>query len=121
MHTVLILDGDMATRTLLASALADEYLVRAVSCPSDAISFLRQNPVDLIVMEVGTDDSGGLSVLAYVAGMHPQPQVVIHTAQTHLDKVVKLMRLGVTEYLVKPADLEVIRSAVRNALQDHKG
>jgi DNA-binding NtrC family response regulator len=98
--------------------LTEEYVVVAIGCTRDAISFLGRHRVDGIVLAMENDNGDGVAVLSHVAGMRPKPQMIVLTALDQPAKAVKAMKLGVDEYVVKPCDPETLRTAVQRALRD---
>ena len=117
MPTMLIVDDDSCLRTSLATALEDKYAVHDVSSGSAAVRFLERNRVDLILLDMVMAEGDGFTVLSYAAGLNPKPSVVVLSVIDRVDKVVKAMRLGATDYMVKPCDLENLRSTLRRALR----
>ena len=115
-NTILIVEDDGCLRSSLATALADEYAVHAVSSGSAAVRFLEQRPVDLILLDMVMAEGDGFTVLSHTAGLAPRPPVVVLSVVDRVDKAVKAMRLGATDYVVKPCHLERLRSALRRAL-----
>lgn len=116
MRTILIVDDDSCLRMSLATALADEYTVHAVSSGSAAVRFLERNSVDLILLDMVMSEGDGLSVLSHTTGLNPKPRIVVLSVVDQVDKAVKAMRLGASDYLVKPCALGRVRSVIRRAL-----
>ena len=114
--TVLIVEDDECLRTSLATALANEYMVRTVGGGLEALRFLKQNTVDLILLDMVMSAGDGFTVLAQVAKMSPKPQVVILSVLDQVGTAVKAMRLGADDYLVKPCALNTVREIVRKVL-----
>jgi two-component system OmpR family response regulator len=118
MNTILIVEDDARQRASFVAALAEEYLVTAVSHIRDAISFLEQHKADVVVFEMAWANGEGVAVLSHVAGMRPRPKVVVLTNLDQPAKAVKAIKLGVNEYLIKPCAPEALRTAVQRALAD---
>jgi DNA-binding NtrC family response regulator len=116
MQTILIVDDDSELRSSLATALADEYAVHAVSSGSAAVRFLEETAVDMILLDMLMAEGDGFTVLSHTAGLDPRPRVVILTVVDQVDKAVKAMRLGASDYVVKPCHLDRLRNVLRRAL-----
>ena len=59
----------------------------------------------------------GQDVLRELKITHPQVPVIIITANSEIETAVECLRLGAHDYLVKPIDLKMFSSALRNALE----
>ena len=117
-NTILIVEDDARQRASFVAALAEEYLVTAVSHIHDAISFLEQHKADAVVFEMTWANGEGIAMLSHAAGMRPRPKVVVLTTLDQPGKAVKAIKLGVNEYLMKPCAPEALRLAVHRALAD---
>jgi DNA-binding NtrC family response regulator len=113
MKTILIVDDDAGSRTDLAAALADDYAVRCACNARQAIDFLQQNRVDLVLLETGMNGCDGYVVLSHACGMQPRPLVVALTALGQITKAVRAVQLGANEYLLKGCDLGAVRGVVQ--------
>jgi len=60
---------------------------------------------------------GGLETLVQIHARHRLLPVIILTADTAVDSVVKAMREGAYDYLVKPVDLTALTTRIRNAVE----
>jgi DNA-binding NtrC family response regulator len=119
--TVLVVEDDKAFRTHLATALADEYAVHATECATEALGFLRENSVAALLVDMAMPDGDGLSVLAYAGAMSPKPHVVVLSPVARPTDAVKAMRLGASDYLVKPCDMDAVRRSIHDALAMTQG
>jgi len=116
MDRILIVEDDGCLKASLAVALADEYDVRTANDGAEAVSVLQDNKVDLVLLDMIMPERDGFAVLSHVASMNPRPRVVVLSVLDQVDKVVKTMRLGASDYLVKPCDLKRLRRVLRYAL-----
>jgi len=116
MARILIVEDDNDLRASLVTALADEFEVLAVSDGTAAVRSLREDRVDLILLDMVMPGGDGFTVLGHVARMNPRPMVVVLSVLDQVNKVVKAMRLGANDYLVKPCHLDKLRSVLRHTL-----
>lgn len=116
MQKILICEDDGCLNASLVAALANEYEVRAVTDGAAAVDFLDKHEVDLVLLDMVMPERDGFSVLSYVAGMEPKPRVVVLSVLAQVSKVVKTMRLGASDYLVKPCDLNRLKRVLRRTL-----
>ncbi len=74
-----------------------------------------QSPV--VFLDLNMPHMTGQDVLRQLKVDHPQVPVVIITANSEIETAVECLRLGAHDYLVKPIDLKMFSSALRNALE----
>jgi DNA-binding response OmpR family regulator len=116
MDKILIVEDDGCLNASLVAALTNEYEVRAVTDGAAAVEFLGEHEVDLVLLDMVMPERDGFSVLSYVAGMTRKPRVVVLSVLAQVSKVVKTMRLGASDYLVKPCDLNRLKRVLRTTL-----
>ncbi|MDK9706734.1 MAG: sigma-54 dependent transcriptional regulator [Desulforhopalus sp.] len=74
-----------------------------------------QSPV--LFLDLNMPHMTGQDVLRELKILHPQVPVIIITANSEIETAVECLRLGAHDYLVKPIDLKMFSSALRNALE----
>ncbi len=74
-----------------------------------------QSPI--VFLDLNMPYMTGQDVLRELKIKHPQVPVVIITANSEIETAVECLRLGAHDYLVKPIDLKMFSSALRNALE----
>ncbi|MFH0783998.1 MAG: sigma-54 dependent transcriptional regulator [Pseudomonadota bacterium] len=74
-----------------------------------------QSPV--LFLDLNMPHMTGQDVLRELKVRHPQVPVIIITANSEIETAVECLRLGAHDYLVKPIDLKMFSSALRNALE----
>lgn len=117
MKTVLVVEDDGPFRDSLVAALCDEYLVCGFDGGRKAVDFLRRYPVDVVLLDMILVDGDGFTVLGALAALDRRPHVVILTVLDEVAKAVKAMRLGASDYLVKPCDLKTVRRAIQKVVE----
>jgi two-component system cell cycle sensor histidine kinase/response regulator CckA len=93
------------------------YSVTAVSSGEEAVRFLQENSVDLVlldmIMEPGID---GLETYRRILELHPKQKAIIVSGFSETERVKEAQRLGAGAYVKKPFLLEKIGRAVKNEL-----
>ena len=74
-----------------------------------------QSPI--VFLDLNMPFMTGQDVLRELKVKHPQVPVIIITANSEIETAVECLRLGAHDYLVKPIDLKMFSSALRNALE----
>jgi DNA-binding NtrC family response regulator len=117
---ILIVDDDPTQRRILeAVANRQGYRTTTAAGGREALDILREpknEPVDLILLDLNTPDLDGLSVLEQIRPISAVPVIVL-TAQAGVDTVVRAMRAGANDFVVKPVSPERLIVSIENALK----
>ncbi len=105
---VLIVDDSVVVRRIMAKVLAeDPRFVVAGTVPSGelAVDFVRNRPVDLVLLDMNLPGGDGLSVLATIYGFDRHIQVVLLSAACREGSEVALraLSMGASDVIAKPA------------------
>lgn len=110
MINCIIIDDEPLAGELLASyieKIEDLHLLGCFTNPLDGVSFLQQNAVDLVFLDIQMPELSGLQVAKLVK---PECSVVFTTA--YPDYAVSGFELKALDYLVKPINLQRFLEAV---------
>ncbi|WP_460111027.1 response regulator transcription factor [Streptomyces sp. YKOK-J1] len=117
MPTVLIVEDDTLVRDALTRSLtAAGYSVTAVGTAMDLMRRLVPPYPDLVVLDLGLPDLDGGQVLKMVRAVSRVP-VIIATARGDEEDIVRLLRDGADDYLVKPFSGEQLAARVLAVLR----
>ena len=119
-HYLLVVDDNAGIRRLLFEMLTDEgYNVEIASSGSDALAKVHVRVPDLILLDIKMPGLNGLETLTKVRKIFPFIPVVIMTAYSELDTVLRSIESGLIRYFLrKPFDLDEVRNLVKNILAD---
>jgi len=116
---ILIVDDDRSIRRTLEKFLGSEgYDVSTAQDAPGAIAALTDpaSAFDLVLLDLGLPGGSGFDVLSAVAGRDDAPTIVVVTARDDMQSTVKAIQLGAYEYLVKPVDIDRLRTVMKTAL-----
>jgi DNA-binding NtrC family response regulator len=112
----LIVDDDRSIRRTLEKFLGGEgYDVATAQDAPGAIAAAGDN-VDLMLLDLGLPGGSGFDVISALADRPERPTIVVVTARDDMQSTVKAIQLGAYEYLVKPVDIDRLRTVVKTAL-----
>ncbi len=104
---VLVVDDEEIVRESLGAWLAkDGYPVASAPDGPSAVERLRAEPWNVILVDLKMPGMDGLQVLEQARRLQPDAAVIMMTAYATVDTAVRAMKLGATDYLVKPFDPE---------------
>ena len=116
---ILIVDDDRSIRRTLEKFLGGEgYEVTTAQDAPGAIASAAGN--DLLLLDLGLPGGSGFDVLSALADRPEPPTVVVVTARDDMQSTVKASQLGAYEYLVKPVDIDRLRTVVKHALDSRE-
>jgi DNA-binding response OmpR family regulator len=84
----------------------------------EALQRLEAAPYDLLYLDIRLPGMDGLQVLRQVHDRYPQVAVVLLTAHASISSAVEAVRLGATDYLIKPITPEALIARTRTILID---
>jgi DNA-binding response OmpR family regulator len=112
---ILVVDDDPLLRRSLAFNLERSgYQVQTAASAEGALELIRNQPPDLILLDIGLPGMDGLAALRVLRDQVP---VIFVTARhRQLDEVLGL-ELGAEDYITKPFEFEVLLARVRTVLR----
>jgi DNA-binding response OmpR family regulator/AraC-like DNA-binding protein len=99
---LLVIDDDDGVREALHLILDDDYSVLDVADGRTALSMIRVQRVDLVLLDILMPDIDGIEILKELKAFKPDLPVVMMTAVKTVRTVVAAMKLGAVEYITKP-------------------
>ncbi len=117
-ESILIVD-DVEEQRELAGAMLKKLNYNVVSVPSgeEAVEYLKQNAVDLIVLDMIMDPGmDGLDTYAKILEIHTHQRAIIVSGFSETERVSRVQALGAGTYVKKPYVLEKLGLAVREEL-----
>ncbi|OCG14349.1 hypothetical protein A9G09_06040 [Gilliamella sp. wkB292] len=88
------------------------HLMANVSNGEQALHFIHDNHVDLILLDVFMPKLNGLELLQHIRISYPQIDIIMVTAACNTSDIQTALRLGVIDYIVKPFTFERLRTAL---------
>ncbi len=116
MIRVLICDDHMIVRQGIRQSLAEAPDIIAVEEAADgpaALKRLREQDIDVLLLDIALPGRDGLDVLRQVRAEHPRLPVLMLSTYPDRQYAVRSLKLGAAGYLNKSVDSEQIAAAVR--------
>ncbi|HET9784080.1 MAG TPA: sigma-54 dependent transcriptional regulator [Terriglobales bacterium] len=115
---VLIADSQEPVREICMSlATSLGYRTAGVASGEEVLRLLRQEPPDVLVADVRLPDLDGVELLQRVKQTWPQVAVLLTTAYGSVGTAVEAMKLGASDYLAKPFEVEELRLLLQNSVR----
>ena len=117
MATVLLVEDDHVVRGALQRSLTDMgHAVQATGTALEALRRVAADPPDVIVLDLGLPDLDGADALRMLRGVTNTP-IIIATARDDEGEVVRLLRAGADDYMVKPFSSAHLDARVASVLR----
>ena len=115
---ILVVDDEHLIRWSLEQNLKKQgYDVLTAGSGEDALRLVREDPPDLVLLDIQLPGISGLEVLEKIKEIDEDIIVVMVTAHGGLETAVTAMRMGAYDYLNKPFNLDEMAIVIRKALE----
>jgi len=118
--TVLIVDDDPTQRRLLQAVVEKSGFSTLQAGDGDAALAMalgtEQDKIHVMLLDLVMPGRDGMETLEELAKKRPDLPVIVLTGKGSIDAVVKAMKAGARDFVVKPAAPERIIVSIRNAL-----
>ena len=114
---ILVVDDEREHADGVAEAL-DKLCAKAIAVYNgkDALEIVRSEKVDVVITDLKLDaDIDGLTILQEAKKRDSRTEVILMTAYATIDTCKDAIRQGAYDYLVKPVDIDQLRTLVKQA------
>ncbi len=121
MPNLLIVEDEPKMQRLLELSLGEDgYTIHAVAHAEGALNHLRQEQIDLVLTDLKLPGMSGLEFLQEVKRMDASLPVILMTAFGTVETAVEAMKLGASDYVLKPFSMEELKLVIRKELDFHR-
>ena len=112
---ILIVSGDKLTQRSLYELLCrKEYRVDIADSLNEALSHIKESLYQVVLADI--NKTSGIELLRNLKKITLPPKVIILTSYGNTETAVESVKMGAFGYLVKPAEDEMILSAIAKAI-----
>ena len=83
-----------------------------------AMHLLSEQQVDLVLLDIHLPQMDGMQILKEIRQLNPKLPVILLTGYGSMQSAVEALRLGATDYLLKPFDPDVLVARTRTILRE---
>ena len=110
---ILICDDEEGIREAFKLILEKDYDLVFAQNGDEAIEKAKASPADITILDIKMPKKDGLETLKELKKINPSASVIIATGYKSVDIADEAMKLGASDYVVKPFDREKISKVVR--------
>ncbi len=116
---ILVIDDVESQRDVSCKILETlGYKTKAVSSGEEAVEYLKENPVDLMLLDMIMDPGiNGRETYERIIKIHPNQKAIIVSGFAETDDVKETQKLGAGKFVKKPLTIERIDLAVKEEMQ----
>ncbi len=115
---IVVVDDELAILESLSRIFAREgYRVRVTDDGEEALGWLREEHVDVILADIMMPKMNGLTLLRAVKAYAPAVEVIMMTAFGTVENAVECMREGSYDFITKPLKRAIVVRCVERALE----
>jgi DNA-binding NtrC family response regulator len=118
MESILIVDDDLKLCKALKEELTEVgYDAESVNNGLAALRFVQNKPVDLILLDLKMPGMDGFDVLNELNSRKTKSKVIVLTAYADVKSAIDSAKLGASDFISKPYDLDELLITIRKVLQ----
>ncbi len=116
---ILVVDDEENARIGLSKLLEREgFEVESVSNGYEALNYLNQRQVNVIVTDINMPEMNGITLLKELNKSFPDSNVIMITAYGGVESYIEAMNLGAFEYINKPIKIDELKSILKKIFKD---
>jgi DNA-binding response OmpR family regulator/GGDEF domain-containing protein len=118
---ILAVDDQLYFRVFLEDLLSQEgYQVDTAAGGAEALGLLESTPYDLILTDLIMPGMDGTELVERVRERLPDQEILVVTSVADVQTAVEAMKLGATDYLLKPIDKASLLRSVDGVLRQRR-
>lgn len=113
---VLLVDDEKDYIDTLLKRLKKRNLnIKGVGNGAEALDWLKDNPVDVVLLDVRMAGMDGIQVLKKIKSDYPLIEVIMLSGHASMEVAIEGMELGAFDYLMKPVDFDELLYKLQDA------
>ena len=116
-NILLVEDDNIIAESITFALEKDAFIVTHCELGSDALEHVNNNPVDLVLLDIGLPDMNGFDVLRKIRSDSDVPVIIVTARDDDADIVLGLEGLGADDYVTKPLSPRVLVARVKTQLR----
>ena len=113
---VLLVDDELDFLEAMSERMTARGMeVTTASSAKEAIEIIEKISFDAIILDFQMPEMDGMQALQTIKAKRPESQIILLTGYATLEKGVEAMKIGATDFIEKPADLEALSDKIKKA------
>lgn len=117
-HYILLADGDVTLSTVLSDYLSSAgFAVEIVRSGKKALQAIISGRYDLTILETNLPEKTGWQVLSSLAKSQNRTPIIMLTAESSRERIIRAYDLGCDDYVTKPFSMDILICRIRAILR----
>jgi len=113
---VLLVDDEKEFLEIMSERMkARDMDVTTATSAQQALEIIEKESFDAIILDFQMPGMDGMDALKAIKAKKPELQIILLTGYATVEKSVEAMKIGATDFIEKPADLEVLAEKIKSA------
>ncbi len=118
---ILIVDDEPVIREVLHERLSNAgFDCQVARNSAEALKQIRSAPYNLVLSDIAMPGGDGISLLRQIKNEQPDLDVVMLTGVVDVETAIRAIRLGASDYLTKPFNLEDVMLTIDRTLEKRR-
>jgi DNA-binding NtrC family response regulator len=118
MESILIVDDDTNLCKILSEELDEVgYSTRFFTNADDALNFLSNHTIDLLLLDLKMPEKDGFYVLSEISKHSYSFKTIVLTAYADVKSAIEAARMGASDFISKPYDFDELLITISKVLQ----
>ena len=118
MATILIIEENVTWKKRLSEALAPTHRLTFCKSPAESVAPMRKEAYDIIICDLPTGRDSAVEMVQDLIQETPLARVMVTSHDEKAELIVRLIRLGVFDFISKPYSGDRIKLAVTQAMEN---
>lgn len=120
MHIMIVDDERIIRESFFHWFQKSGHKVSTAASGGEALEKLAETSFDLLFVDIKMPGMDGIELLAAVKDTYPETMVIIITAYGSIESAVQAMKIGATDYLLKPFKPDQLSLVMEKVIQQQK-
>jgi len=118
---ILLVDDNKGQRVTLETILKScGFAVTSADCGNAALAAAENEDFAAALLDIKMPDLTGIDVLKVLKGNRPDMTIIMMTGYAETDYAIDALNSGATAYLLKPANIEQIKTLLKQAIEHQR-
>lgn len=109
---VLFVEDEPSIRGTYERFFTSQYRMAFASSGTEALRRLQSFEPDVLILDMRLPDTDGIALLQEIRRSHPVLPVIVTTAYTSLEPLIRVLDLAHSGYLVKPFSMDDLAARI---------
>ncbi len=114
---ILLVEDDNLLRLGVKTLLEDDYVVDEATNSQEAINLIEEHNYHLILTDMLMPKGNGDELLKYLVTKNQFIDIIVISALSSDEEILKAYDLNVIDYIVKPVNFDILKKKIQNLFQ----